>query len=99
MRGIEKSQKYLVWKELGSNGRQINSYCYSQSRQMQTKEMSARMQEILSSGENGYKYTVIIHSYYSGKLCIEVAPTSKLAFISEELCIGCGICVKVQNTF
>lgn len=29
-----------------------------------------------------------------GKLCIEVEPTSKLAWISEELCIGCGICVK-----
>ena len=29
-----------------------------------------------------------------GKLCIEVAPTSKISFISEELCIGCGICVK-----
>jgi ATP-binding cassette subfamily E protein 1 len=29
-----------------------------------------------------------------GKLCIEVAPDSKIAFISEELCIGCGICVK-----
>ena len=29
-----------------------------------------------------------------GKLCIEVAPNSKMAFISEELCIGCGICVK-----
>ncbi|XP_072171302.1 ATP-binding cassette sub-family E member 1-like [Diadema setosum] len=29
-----------------------------------------------------------------GKLCIEVVPTSKIAFISEELCIGCGICVK-----
>eukprot|EP00889_Picochlorum_renovo_P004138 jgi/Picre1/31168/NNA_006522.t1 len=29
-----------------------------------------------------------------GKLCIEVAPSSKLAWISEELCIGCGICVK-----
>ena len=29
-----------------------------------------------------------------GKLCIEVAPNSKLAYISEELCIGCGICVK-----
>eukprot|EP00698_Gefionella_okellyi_P004272 TRINITY_DN13961_c0_g1_i1.p1 TRINITY_DN13961_c0_g1~~TRINITY_DN13961_c0_g1_i1.p1 ORF type:complete len:604 (-),score=165.39 TRINITY_DN13961_c0_g1_i1:66-1877(-) len=29
-----------------------------------------------------------------GKLCIEVAPTSKVAFISETLCIGCGICVK-----
>jgi ATP-binding cassette subfamily E protein 1 len=29
-----------------------------------------------------------------GKLCIEVKPTDKLAFISEELCVGCGICVK-----
>uniref|UniRef100_A0A6A7G9X7 ABC transporter E family member 2-like n=2 Tax=Hirondellea gigas TaxID=1518452 RepID=A0A6A7G9X7_9CRUS len=29
-----------------------------------------------------------------GKMCIEVTPTDKLAFISEELCIGCGICVK-----
>ncbi|TQE07475.1 hypothetical protein C1H46_006795 [Malus baccata] len=30
----------------------------------------------------------------TGKLCIEVTPASKIAFISEELCIGCGICVK-----
>ncbi|KAF3337593.1 ABC transporter E family member 2 [Carex littledalei] len=30
----------------------------------------------------------------TGKLCIEVKSTSKLAFISEELCTGCGICVK-----
>uniref|UniRef100_A0A1D1ZZX4 ABC transporter E family member 2 n=1 Tax=Auxenochlorella protothecoides TaxID=3075 RepID=A0A1D1ZZX4_AUXPR len=29
-----------------------------------------------------------------GKLCVEVVPTSKIAWISEELCIGCGICVK-----
>ncbi|RLN71920.1 hypothetical protein BBJ28_00015909, partial [Nothophytophthora sp. Chile5] len=29
-----------------------------------------------------------------GKLCIEVTPKSKVAFISEQLCIGCGICVK-----
>lgn len=29
-----------------------------------------------------------------GKLCIEVCPTDKIAFISEELCIGCGICSK-----
>lgn len=29
-----------------------------------------------------------------GKLCIEADATSKIAFISEELCIGCGICVK-----
>ncbi|KAI5695281.1 ATP-binding cassette sub-family E member 1 [Diaphorina citri] len=29
-----------------------------------------------------------------GKLCIEVTPGDKIASISEELCIGCGICVK-----
>ena len=31
----------------------------------------------------------------SGKLCIEVEPTSATSFISEALCIGCNICVKV----
>lgn len=31
---------------------------------------------------------------FVGKLCIEVKPTDKIAFISEFLCIGCGICVK-----
>jgi len=30
----------------------------------------------------------------TGKLCIEVTPSSKIATISEELCIGCGICVR-----
>ncbi|CAF0945440.1 unnamed protein product [Adineta ricciae] len=30
----------------------------------------------------------------TGKLCIEVTPESKISHISEELCIGCGICVK-----
>eukprot|EP01087_Luapelamoeba_hula_P007090 TRINITY_DN1720_c0_g1_i1.p1 TRINITY_DN1720_c0_g1~~TRINITY_DN1720_c0_g1_i1.p1 ORF type:complete len:612 (+),score=112.13 TRINITY_DN1720_c0_g1_i1:39-1874(+) len=29
-----------------------------------------------------------------GKLCIEVEATSKNAVISEELCIGCGICTR-----
>lgn len=29
-----------------------------------------------------------------GKLCIEVAPTSKVATLSEDLCVGCGICIK-----
>lgn len=32
-----------------------------------------------------------------GKLCVEVAPNDKIAIISEELCIGCGICVKVST--
>ncbi|KAJ5151981.1 ABC transporter ABCE [Penicillium capsulatum] len=30
----------------------------------------------------------------TGKFCIEVTPESKIAFISERLCIGCGICPK-----
>jgi len=35
-------------------------------------------------------------SFLAGKLCIEVAPADKIAFISEELCIGCGICAKAS---
>jgi ATP-binding cassette subfamily E protein 1 len=30
----------------------------------------------------------------TGKVCIEVLPTSVICFISEPLCIGCGMCVK-----
>lgn len=33
----------------------------------------------------------------AGKLCIEVTPQSKIVFISESLCIGCGICIKVDE--
>lgn len=29
-----------------------------------------------------------------GRLCIDVTPESKIAYISETLCIGCGMCVK-----
>jgi ATP-binding cassette subfamily E protein 1 len=29
-----------------------------------------------------------------GKLCVEVTNTSPVSIISEELCIGCGLCVK-----
>ncbi|RHN77594.1 putative P-loop containing nucleoside triphosphate hydrolase [Medicago truncatula] len=29
-----------------------------------------------------------------GKSCVEVTPESKIAYISEELCIGCRMCVK-----
>lgn len=29
-----------------------------------------------------------------GKKCVEVEPTSKISFISEHMCIGCGICQK-----
>ena len=35
----------------------------------------------------------------TGKLCVEATPTSKVAWISEELCIGCGICVKASCSF
>ncbi len=31
----------------------------------------------------------------TGKMCIEVMPTSTICFISESLCIGCGLCRKV----
>ena len=34
--------------------------------------------------------------FLTGKLCIEVEPISKIAKISESLCIGCGICAKVR---
>jgi ATP-binding cassette subfamily E protein 1 len=30
----------------------------------------------------------------TGQLCVEVTPESKISWISETLCIGCGICVK-----
>lgn len=30
-----------------------------------------------------------------GKLCIEVNENSNISFISEPMCIGCGMCVKV----
>ena len=30
----------------------------------------------------------------TGKICVEVTPNSKICFISEALCIGCGMCVK-----
>lgn len=39
----------------------------------------------------------MVHLFFTGKLCIEVTSAAKIAFISEELCIGCGICVKVVN--
>ena len=32
-----------------------------------------------------------------GKMCVEVTKTSKITWISEDLCIGCAICVKVRR--
>lgn len=29
-----------------------------------------------------------------GKICVEVTKTSKICFISEVLCIGCGQCIR-----
>jgi len=29
-----------------------------------------------------------------GKICIDVSKASKICFVSEALCIGCGMCVK-----
>lgn len=29
-----------------------------------------------------------------GKMCIEALPSSIICFISEVLCIGCGMCIK-----
>jgi len=34
-----------------------------------------------------------------GKLCIEISYRTKKALISEEMCIGCGICVKKMSFF
>ncbi|OEL26403.1 ABC transporter E family member 2 [Dichanthelium oligosanthes] len=31
----------------------------------------------------------------TGRQCIQVTPSSKVSLISEDMCIGCGICVKV----
>ncbi|KAF3606817.1 hypothetical protein DY000_02045942 [Brassica cretica] len=53
---------------------------------------------ILSQFYHSWLALIYIHKtvcyVYPGRLCIEVTPTSKTAFLSEELCIGCGICVK-----
>jgi ATP-binding cassette subfamily E protein 1 len=37
------------------------------------------------------KYCPVVRT---GKICVEVTKDSKIAMISEPLCIGCGICVK-----
>ncbi|KAG8913414.1 Fe-S cluster-binding ribosome biosynthesis protein [Tulasnella sp. 417] len=43
---------------------------------------------------HGYHIIMSCPVVKMGGLCIEVKPTDKIAFISEVLCIGCGICVK-----
>ena len=44
---------------------------------------------------NASKCILFLFVWLLGRLCIEVSPADKIAFISEELCIGCGICSKV----
>lgn len=68
---------------------------------VQAKEVSSGMQKKLSCCANGCVLSAFSLSFSlapapscAGKMCIEVSPASKLAFISEDLCIGCGICVK-----
>lgn len=73
------------------------------SSKVQAQKVPTRMQKELPSGQDRYAHSVqraaiLLTLYFSGKLCVEVAPTSKIAWISEELCIGCGICVKVRAT-
>ncbi|KAI8562949.1 hypothetical protein RHMOL_Rhmol03G0075600 [Rhododendron molle] len=46
-------------------------------------------------GFSGHHHGKFKHGKFKhGKHCIEVTQSSSIAFISEELCIGCGICVK-----
>ena len=69
---------------------------------MQTKEMPSRVQKILPGNiiSSLLLWRFLFFGFGEmkvvklGKMCIEVSPNSKLAFISEELCIGCGICIK-----
>lgn len=54
------------------------------------------------SRENGWAIVLLGHFQthcLQGKLCIEVKSSDKIAFISEFLCIGCGICVKKCVTY
>ena len=39
---------------------------------------------------------LVLYQSLSGKLCIEVTPADKIAVLSEDLCIGCGICSHVS---
>lgn len=60
------------------------------------------MQKDMSCQPDGYLghfYLLICRSpslflSFLGRQCIEVTPESKIAYISEPLCIGCGMCVR-----
>ena len=80
------------------------SYLYFECQQVCRKTTQDTLQfhtkvslEHLCSKKNQQVYLIILLSVL-GKLCIEVTSTDKIAFISEELCIGCGICAKVGKS-
>lgn len=51
----------------------------------------------LSGVTSHHCMSVLVLFIHVGKLCIEVTSSSKVAKLSENLCIGCGICVKVKE--
>lgn len=79
---------------------------------MQAQEVPAGVQEELPGGPHGWVPpqahphlqpvcsvgSDCMWTCVAGKLCIEVTPQSKIVWISESLCIGCGICIKVLFT-
>lgn len=46
--------------------------------------------------KSGILFNIVFKFLFLGKQCIVVEPSSKIAEISEILCIGCGICTKVK---
>lgn len=61
--------------------------------------LDLNISQVLPGSPDGYVAYVILPlreliPVLSGRLCIEVKSSDKIAFISEVLCIGCGICVK-----
>lgn len=47
-----------------------------------------------SKCEGQCKKSCPVNKNEKGQRCIVVAPTSKIAVISESLCVGCNICTK-----
>ncbi|KAG2466249.1 ABCE1 protein, partial [Polypterus senegalus] len=58
------------------------------------RNAEVRSEVVLRSGDGFVVFDEHFDSKSSGKLCIEVTPQSKIVWISESLCIGCGICIK-----
>ena len=72
--------------------------CKKVRRTVSGQAASADSAAVVSGGENGCGVpsygTGSVTEHLIGKLCIEVKSSDRIAFISEFLCIGCGICVK-----